>query len=144
MAIPVVSDALEALSRRLSVWKKRRANADASGSNGGDEKERLRRDVDLHMSDMPVALQGASGRVGLLDQRLAGLRLDPTFLKLSDEELYRSLQRVCLHCTSWRRCARDLAHGDVQVGLERYCPNGHALDEFLVGDANPHPDKPTT
>jgi hypothetical protein len=146
MAIPIVSDALEALSRRLSAWRKRLANADVSRSIGGDETERLRRDVDRHMSDMPVVLQGAPGRVGLLDQRMKALRLDPTYLQVSDGDLYRGLQRVCLHCTSWRLCARDLAHGNVQVGLETYCPNGHTIDELLVGDidAPKPPDKPTT
>lgn len=146
MAIPQVSGVLEVISRRLRAWSGQHGGIDPSRSTGGDQPERLRRDVDQHMGDMPVVLQGASGRVGLLDQRLAALRLDPSYLKMSDDELYRSLQRVCLHCTSWHRCARDLADGDVQVGLESYCPNGHAIDEFLVdvGDATKHPEKPTT
>ena len=147
MAIPFVSDVLEALSNRLRAWNRQSEGIDSSRSTGGDETERLRRDVDRHMSDMPVVLQGPPGRVGLLDQRLAALRLDPTYLEISDDQLYRSLQSVCLRCASWRRCARDLASGHVQVGLETYCPNGHAIDEFLVGDgaaAAKHLKKPTT
>lgn len=142
MAIPHVSDVLEVLSNRLRTWRGQQSRGDTSGSSSGNETERLRHDVDRHMSDMSVVLQGASGRLRLLDQRLAALRLDPTYLKISDDELYRSLQRVCLHCTSWRRCARDLARGNVQVGLETYCTNGHASDEFLVGvgDATKHPE----
>lgn len=134
MPIPFVTAWWEAVMQRLQAWRERRERAEEFRSIGPHDTERLLRDVDLHMSDMPVVLQGSPGRAELLDRRLTALRLDPTYLEVSDRELYRDLQRACLRCTSWRRCARDLARDNVQAGLESYCPNGHAIDQFLVGE----------
>jgi hypothetical protein len=85
-----------------------------------DEVERILRDVNLNMSDM-------------LPQRLQLVGLDPHYIAATDIATYRDLQRSCMSCRSWRRCARDLARGEAQVGLASYCLNSQLIDGLLVG-----------
>jgi Family of unknown function (DUF6455) len=43
-------------------------------------------------------------------------------------------------CTAWRRCARDLANGDVQAGMDSYCLCSPSIDALTVGRAESEPD----
>jgi hypothetical protein len=45
---------------------------------------------------------------------------------------YQDLQRVCASCKAWRRCARDLANGDVETGMRSYCLNAPTIDALVV------------
>jgi hypothetical protein len=59
------------------------------------------------------------------------LGLDPVYLQVAQTAVYRDMERVCSLCKAWRRCMRDLANGDVQVGMSRYCLNAFTLDSLL-------------
>jgi hypothetical protein len=39
---------------------------------------------------------------------------------------------VCATCKSSRQCARDLARGDAQTGMETYCLNAPTVDSLIV------------
>jgi hypothetical protein len=60
------------------------------------------------------------------------LGLDPGYVKMARTSAYRDLERVCASCKAWRRCARDLARGDVQAGMRTYCLNAPTLDALLI------------
>ncbi len=64
--------------------------------------------------------------------RLQRLGLDPGYLKLCCPSLYQDLERVCISCQSRRLCARDLARGDVESGMRRYCPNAPTMDALVL------------
>lgn len=96
------------------------------------EAERLLRDVGLSMSDMPAITKPHAGPAVLLLQRLEAVGLDPLYLKMDQSSIYRDLERACMRCSNWRRCARDLARGDAQTGLEHYCLNAQLIDALLL------------
>lgn len=92
---------------------------------------RNRRHVGLIGRDLEVLISGSQpGRCELMPERLG---LDPAFVKLFHTSTYQDLQRVCASCKAWRRCARDLARGAVQSGMESYCLNAPGIDALLVG-----------
>jgi hypothetical protein len=70
----------------------------------------------------------------LLPQQLQLLGLDPQFVKHAAPTTFRDLIRVCASCRAQRRCARDLARGDVQAGMDGYCLNGLTIDALTVRD----------
>jgi hypothetical protein len=72
------------------------------------------------------------GPSDLMPQRLEQLGLDPAFLKIEHTATYRDMQRVCGTCRGWRRCARDLAKGDVESGMGGYCLNAATIDALTV------------
>jgi hypothetical protein len=37
-------------------------------------------------------------------------------------------------CPAWRRCARDLANGDTQAGMDRYCLASRTIDALAVDE----------
>jgi len=68
----------------------------------------------------------------LMPWRLQQLGLNPGYWKLCCTSLYQDLERVCASCKSRRLCARDLARGDVESGMRRYCPNAPTIDALVV------------
>ena len=97
-----------------------------------DETERILHDIGLSMSDMPALTHPNCGPSILLPQRLEKVGLDPDFVEKCDPMTFHDLQLSCVRCNSWRRCARDLARGDVQSGLDTYCLNAHVIDSLVV------------
>ena len=67
-----------------------------------------------------------------MPKRLKALGLDPAFFKCARTATYRDMERVCGTCKSWRRCARDLAKGDVQAGMQGYCLNAPTIDALTI------------
>ena len=68
----------------------------------------------------------------LMPKRLQTLGLDPAFFRYARTAAYRDMERVCGTCKSWRRCARDLAKGDVQAGMQGYCLNAPTIDALTI------------
>jgi hypothetical protein len=68
----------------------------------------------------------------LLPQRLQLLGIDPEYVRHALPTTFRDLVRVCASCQASRSCARDLARGDVQAGLEAYCLNGQTIDALTA------------
>jgi hypothetical protein len=68
----------------------------------------------------------------LMPQRLRALGVDDGYVKYDLPATYRDLERVCATCKPARRCARDLAKGDVQAGMESYCLNAATMDSLLI------------
>jgi hypothetical protein len=67
-----------------------------------------------------------------MPKRLRELGLDPAFFKYARTATYRDMERVCGTCKAWRRCARDLAKGDVQTGMRSYCLNALTIDALTI------------
>lgn len=103
------------------------------------ELERIARDVGVSVSDLRIVATAHPGPSELLPQRLALLELDPAYVRTALTATYRDLERTCAMCTSWRRCARDLANGDVQAGMDSYCLCSPTIDALTVGGARPAP-----
>ena len=68
----------------------------------------------------------------LMPRRLQQLGLDADYVKVAQAATYQDLERVCAVCKAWRRCARDLAFGDVQAGMRCYCLNSGTIDALTV------------
>jgi hypothetical protein len=133
MKNPLGAAALLAVRDRLNCWYAQHKVARELEALPPTEAERILQDVGLSMSDMPAITKPHAGPAVLLPQRLEAVGLDPLYLKTERSSVYRDLERACMRCTSWRRCARDLARGDAQTGLEHYCANAETIDALLVG-----------
>ena len=100
------------------------------------ELQRMARDVGLDERDLHSPGCSHPGPSELLPQRLKQLRLDHAFIRHALPATYRDLERVCFHCGSWKRCARDLANEDVQSGMDSYCLNAATIDALAVEQAS--------
>jgi hypothetical protein len=101
------------------------------------ELHRIAQDVGLSVSDLRAIAAAHLGPSELLPLRLELLGLDPGYIKYARTEPYRDLERTCAACTAWRRCARDLARGDVQAGMGSYCLNSPTIDALTVDQRRP-------
>jgi hypothetical protein len=99
------------------------------------------RSNDLQQKPQDIGLSPAAPRIPscshpgpseLMPQRLQLLGLDPAYVQVDRTATYRDLERVCALCKAWRRCARDLAKDDVQVGMSSYCLNAFTIDTLTV------------
>ena len=133
MKTPLGTAALEAIRDRFGCWYGRQKIARELAALDPTETEQLLHDIRLSMSDMPAITKPQAGPLVLLPQRLETIGLDPLYLKTDQSSVYRDLERACMRCTNWRRCARDLARGDAQTGLEHYCANAQTIDALLLG-----------
>jgi hypothetical protein len=96
------------------------------------ELQRIAQDVGLSGGDLKSLACGHAGPSELMPKRLQALGLDPAFFKYARTATYRDMERVCGTCKSWRRCARDLGKGDVQVGMQSYCLNAVTIDALTI------------
>jgi len=96
------------------------------------ELRRIASDVGVSGGDLRQLCRNDFGPSELLPQRLQLLGIDPEFVRHAEPTTFRDLQRVCGACQATRRCARDLARGDVQAGMDSYCLNGATLDALSV------------
>lgn len=96
------------------------------------ELQRIARDVGVSISDLRIVAAAHPGPSELLPRRLGLLGLDSAYVKSALTATYRDLERTCAMCTAWRHCARDLANGDVQAGMGRYCLCSPTIDALTV------------
>jgi hypothetical protein len=96
------------------------------------ELSRIAQDVGLSHTDLRSLSCSHPGPSELMPWRLQRLGVDPAYVKVARTATYRDLERVCGACKAWRRCARDLAKGDVQVGMRGYCLNAFTIDTLTV------------
>jgi hypothetical protein len=98
-----------------------------------NELRRIASDLGLSGNDLRQFCRSDHGATELMPLRLQLLGLDPEFVRRDEPILFRDLARVCASCQSSRRCARDLANGEVQAGMSTYCLNGPSIDHLTVG-----------
>jgi hypothetical protein len=96
------------------------------------ELRRIAGDVGLTGNDLRQLCRNDFGPSQLLPQRLQLLGIDPEYVRQAAPTTFRDLARVCASCQASRRCARDLARGDVQAGMEAYCLNSPTIDALTV------------
>lgn len=96
------------------------------------ELNRIAADVGLSGDQLREHCRRDHGATELLPQRLQLLGIDPEFVRKGAPALLKDLARVCAECRDSRRCARDLASGDIQAGMSSYCPNGPSIDLLTV------------
>jgi hypothetical protein len=115
------------------MWRRGRGNRRSIAElEACPPDDRITRGVGLSDPDPRALSCRRSGASELMPQRLAQLGLDPAYVKLARTATYQDLQRVCAACKAWRRCARDLSNGDVQVGMDSYCLNSGTIDALTV------------
>jgi hypothetical protein len=133
----VVSDLALWLRRRgrrtLSQW---RANNELASCPPG-ELRRIAAEVGVSTTDLRQLCQNHVGPSELLPQRLNMLGIDANYLQQEMPLTLRDLARVCSACQASRRCARDLARGDVEAGMASYCLNGATLDDMTLQPRRP-------
>jgi hypothetical protein len=121
-------------------WKRflnqRRSMAELAACPPG-QVQRIAQDLGLSESDLSFLACSHPGPTELMPKRLEELGLDAAFLKYAQTATYRDMERVCGTCKAWRRCARDLAKGDVQVGMRSYCLNALTIDALTVDRFKP-------
>ena len=96
------------------------------------ELHRIAQDVGLGDGALKSLACSHAGPSELMPKRLQALGLDPTYFRYARTAAYRDMERVCGTCKSWRRCARDLAKGDVQAGMQGYCLNAPTIDALTI------------
>jgi hypothetical protein len=133
----MVEHASDFLMRLRQTWRravsKRRAIHEMAACPPG-ELRRIASDVGLSGDDLRRLCRSHNGPSELLPQRLQLLGIDPEFVRHAAPATSRDLARVCASCGASRRCARDLARGDVQAGMNSYCLNGPTIDALMVRD----------
>jgi hypothetical protein len=96
------------------------------------ELHRIAQDVGLNDTNLRALSCNHRGPGELMPRRLEQLGLDPAYVRYARTATYRDLERVCATCKAWRRCARDLANGDVETGMRNYCLNAPTIDALIV------------
>src|SRR5215471_12665290 len=123
-------------SRWRRVLNQRRSMAELAACPP-NELHRIGQDLGLSEGDLRFLACGHSGPSELMPKRLQELGLDPAYLRYARTATYRDMERVCGTCRAWRRCARDLAKGDVQAGMRSYCFNAPTIDALTVDRFEP-------
>ena len=131
----MVQHASDLLTRLRQTWhralSKRRAINELADCPPS-ELRRIASDVGLSGDDLRRLCRSHIGPSELLPQRLQLLGIDPEYLMHAEPATFRDLSRVCASCKASRRCARDLARGDIQAGMDGYCLNGPTIDALTV------------
>jgi uncharacterized protein DUF6455 len=104
------------------------------------ELQRIARDIGVSVSDLRIMATPHPGAGELLPKRLALIGLDAAYVKSALPDTYRDLERTCAMCRAWRACARDVANGDVQSGMESYCLCSPTIDALTLDRARPGPE----
>ncbi len=71
----------------------------------------------------------------LMPERLERFGLDPEYIEAADPALFEELKARCACCAEAETCARDMARGDLDSGMERYCLNARAIDRLVIDRA---------
>jgi hypothetical protein len=133
-----VSRWLERLRRSWRYYLRRWRTLDELAACPASELRRIAADVGVSGEELYRLSRNPAGPGELLPQRLELLGIDAEYVRREMPTTFRDLARVCATCQSSRRCRRDLARGDVQVGLESYCLNGRTIDQLTVNPEHRH------
>jgi hypothetical protein len=129
MAAPSFLERLHDKSQRKLRRRRLMAELEACPPN---EVRRMAQDLGPGESDPESLDSNHPGPSEFMPLRLQQLGLDPAFIKCAGTATYRDMERVCATCKAWRRCARDLEKGNVQVGMGSYCLNTVTIDALTL------------
>ena len=132
-----VHAALVSLRDRWRRMRRKRSSLAELAACPPGELQRIAQDVGVSVSDLRIIAAAHPGPSELLPLRLELLGLDPGYVRSAQTATYRDLERTCAMCTAWRRCARDLANGDVQAGMDSYCLCSPTIDALAVDRGRP-------
>ena len=132
MNIGYISGFIEGLRRTWHRSKNRRRTVRELATLSPSDLSRASSDVGLSGDDLCHLCRNDFGPSELLPQRLQQLGIDPEYVRRAAPATFRDLVRVCASCKVCRRCARDLARGDVQAGMKNYCLNGPTIDMLTI------------
>jgi hypothetical protein len=126
---------LQNWKRRYQRMMRNHAEAREVEAMSATERSRLAEDMGMGGIDLRRLHCAHSGSEELMPRRLQQLGIDAAYVRQELPSTYRDLERVCARCKSARRCAGDLARGDVQAGMDGYCLNAPTIDALLLGQA---------
>jgi hypothetical protein len=129
------NSALISLRDRWRRMVRKRRSLEELAACAPSELQRIARDVGVSVSDLHIIAAAHPGPSELLPLRLELLGLDPGYVRAELTGTYRDLERTCAMCPARRRCARDLAKGDVQAGMDGYCLCSATIDALAVDGA---------
>jgi len=133
----MIEQASDFLTRLRQTWRRtlsKRRTVNELAACPPDELQRIASDVGLNSDDLLRLCHSHIGPSELLPQRLQLLGIDPEFVRHAAPTTFKDLVRVCASCKASRQCARDLARGNVQAGMDGYCLNGLSIDALTVRD----------
>jgi len=133
----MVEHASDFLARLRQTWRRavnRRRAINELAACPPSELSRIASDVGLNGDDLVRLCGSHIGPSELLPRRLQLLGIDPDFVRHAAPTTFNDLARVCAFCKASRHCARDLARGNVQAGMDGYCLNGQSIDALTVRD----------
>ena len=133
----MIEHASDFLTRLRQTWNRtlnKRRMVNELTACPPSELQRIASDVGLNSDDLVRLCYSHIGPSELLPQRLQLLGIDPEFVKHAAPTTFKDLVRVCASCKASSRCARDLARGNVQAGMDGYCLNGLSIDALTVRD----------
>jgi hypothetical protein len=130
-----VYDALVGLRERWWRLRRRRSSLADLAACPASELQRVAQDAGVSVSDLRIVAAAHCNPSELLPLRLELLGIDPGYVRSAQTATYRDLERTCAMCKAWRRCARDLANGDVQAGMASYCLASLTIDALPVDEA---------
>ena len=132
MNLERVSGLVERVRRSWQRSRNRRRTINELAACPPSELRRIASDVGVSGDDLRQLCRSDFGPSELLPQRLQLLGIDPEYVRHAEPSTYRDLARLCASCQASRRCARDLARGDVQAGMDGYCLNGPTIDPLTA------------
>ena len=135
MATRWTNAALAGLREKWRHMRRKRKSLAELATVPPSELQHVARDVGVSVSDLRIVAAAHCGPGELLPRRLALLGLDPAYVESGPTATYRDLERTCAMCPASRRCARDLAKGDVQAGMGTYCLCAQTIDALSVDRA---------
>ncbi|WP_207462830.1 DUF6455 family protein [Azospirillum sp. SYSU D00513] len=130
----------ERLLEPLRGWLRRGALRRDLAGLPAQEAGRVLSEAGLQPADLPALLADHGRAERLLPRMAARYSLDLDRLADAAPHALRDLQRVCISCSSERRCARALSSGDA-ADAKAFCLNAEAI-AALAGSAGPRDVSP--
>ena len=131
----IAGQAFEHVCGWVADWQRQRHTQAELEGLGREGLEQLAQDIGVGAGELAgpeAARKMVPGHDALMPARLEAVGLDPESVRRCDPATYRDLERVCAKCQSVRRCKRDTAQGDIDVGMREYCLNAPTIDALVV------------
>ena len=121
---------LQRLRKHVLNWFQGTCCAQWSVDREAIQLAEFTRNIETSLADLTLMTRLNAGPSALLPERMRLLGLTLASVDAHQNDKLSALQATCSTCSSWRRCARDLARGDATFGMEFYCSNSAALAEL--------------
>ena len=120
-----LADGVRGLSRRFAGW----SAMHPVGYPADPERDRCLREAGITPAELCRAGKSARGFRGRMTAMMRHFRLDPDAAAPRYRGALRDAERVCMNCTTVRRCKGWLEWGRRNDAPRVFCPNAALFDE---------------